>query len=284
MTPDLGRRAFLHASGAIGLLALLPDCGGSPPSSALGSGRDGRFLNAHELETLRAVTARFIPGPPDDPDPGALEAGVAEAIDRLLAIFEFSVPPIHGGGPFSDRGGAAHDDFADFVPLDVYTELGWRIRIEGSKGLPEREFAGPVLGLQEIYRRGLAHLDARSLELHAVEFIAAPPEHQDAILADLGEGELRTFVGTALANTMDAMYGPPEYGGNRDRVGWNYTHWDGDTQPRGYSDEEVSGPGGEPKLTSSSLARLAEKFLGGLVAQAAPRGASSFGGRDAAKT
>src|SRR5207302_1903727 len=76
----------------------------SPP----GPGEAGRFLTAHELDTLRVVTSRFIPGPPDDPDPGALEAGVADAIDMLLGAFTFDPPLIHAGGPFSDRAGATH--------------------------------------------------------------------------------------------------------------------------------------------------------------------------------
>ena len=100
------------------------------------------------METLRAVAARLIPGPPDDPDPGAREAGVAEAIDALLAAFAGGTPPIHAGGPFSIRAGGGRDDFADFVPMDALAELGWRIRIEGSRGLAEREFAGPVVGLE----------------------------------------------------------------------------------------------------------------------------------------
>src|SRR5205807_706527 len=118
----------------------------------------GRYLTAHGLATLRAVTARFVPGPPDDPDPGALDAGAAEAIDLYLAAFTFTPPLIHAGGPFSDRAGATHDDFADFVPLDAQAELGWRIRIEGSQGLAAREFAGPVTGLQQLYREGMDDL------------------------------------------------------------------------------------------------------------------------------
>src|SRR5207253_1163879 len=133
---------------------------------------------AHAPATLPAVPARSGPGPPDDPDPGALEAGVAEAIDLLLAAFTLDPPLIHAGGPFSDRAGATHDDFADFVPLDAHAALGWRIRLEGSQGLPEREFAGPVTGLQEIYRSGLAHLDERSQQAFGVDF-------KDAMLDDL---------------------------------------------------------------------------------------------------
>lgn len=101
---ELTRRGFVKTAGAIGLLALVPP--GRVQAllaSAPTAGMRGRFLTAHELDTLRAVCDRLIPGPPEDPSPGAPQAGVAEAIDLLLAAFELSPPLIHAGGPFSDR-------------------------------------------------------------------------------------------------------------------------------------------------------------------------------------
>jgi hypothetical protein len=272
MPAGVGRRAFLKAAGALGLLALVP----ARRLQALlvstpGPGQAGRFLTAHELDTLRAVTARFIPGPPDDPDPGALEAGVAEAIDLLLAAFTFAPPLIHAGGPFSDRAGATHDDFADFVPLDVHAALGWRIRLEGSQGLPEREFAGPVTGLQEIYRSGLAHLDERSQQAFGVDFKDAPGPAQDLLLSDQTDGDLQTFVGAALANTLEAMYGPPEYGGNQSLVGWGYTRWPGDLQPRGSTDAEVSQPGPDTGSITGAMLDDLQRFLPALTGQRASR-------------
>src|SRR5437588_262477 len=163
--PDrlVGRRQFLQGAGALGLLAFVPPVRlGRLMAAAPGPGAAGRFLSGPELDTLRALCRRLIPGPPDDPDPGAGEAMVAEAIDLLLGAFLVTPPLIHAGGPFSDRAGAREDDFAEFVPLDHHAELGWRIRLEGSLGLPEREFAGPVVGLQQIYREGLAHLAAQA--------------------------------------------------------------------------------------------------------------------------
>jgi hypothetical protein len=38
------------------------------------------------------------------------------------------------------------------------------------------------------------------------------------------------------------MYGPPEYGGNRDLAGWRSIGFEGDVQPRGWTDAEVSEP------------------------------------------
>jgi len=272
MPAGVGRRAFLKAAGALGLLALVPARRlQALAASAPGPGQAGRFLTAHELDTLRAVTARFVPGPPDDPDPGALEAGVAEAIDLLLAAFTLDPPLIHTGGPFSDRAGATHDDFADFVPLDAHAALGWRIRLEGSQGLPEREFAGPVTGLQEIYRSGLAHLDERSQQAFGVDFRDAPGPAQDLLLSDQTDADLQTFVGAALANTLEAMYGPPEYGGNRSLVGWGYTRWPGDLQPRGSTDAEVSQPGPDTGSITGAMLDDLQRFLPALTGQRASR-------------
>ena len=167
---------------------------------------------------------------------------MAHAIDLMLAAFEVDPPLIHAGGPFSNRAGSRHDDFADFVPMDRQAELGWRIRLEGTRGIPEREFAGPVMGLQEVYRRGLAHLDDRSHHAYGVGFARVSTTRRDELLADQHDAELQRFIGAALANTLEAMYGPPEYGGNRDIVGWSSNGWPGDTQPRGFSRARVTTP------------------------------------------
>ena len=258
----MSRRAFVRAGGALGLLALLPQARISELlAAAPGPGQDGRFLNAHELDTLRAVTARLVPGPPDDPDPGALEAKAAEAIDLLLGAFAVSPPLVHAGGPFSGRFGGSHDEFAEFVALDAHAELGWRMRLEGSQGRPEREFAGPVRGLQQVYREGLAHLDERA----GGHFASLPGPAQDLILSDQSDSQVQELVGAALANTLDAMYGPPEYGGNQGLVGWSYVDWPGDVQPRGYTDAEVSEPGAGGSTLSAAAVRGLEKFLPALA-------------------
>jgi hypothetical protein len=268
----LDRRAFLRGAGGMGLLAFVP----LPRlqellAAAPAAGQHGRFLTAHELDALRAVTARFLPGPPEDPDPGAVEAGAAEAIDLLLAAFTFHPPLIHAGGPFSNRNGPRHDDFADFVPLDAHAELGWRIRIEGSRGRKEREFAGPVKGLQQLCREGLAHLDVRANG----SFATLPAPLQDAILSDQTDGDVQTFVGMALALTVEAVYGPPEYGGNRNLVGWKPIHWRGDTQPLGFTNEEVghADPARGAPLAADAAQRALERFLPAMVGAAASRDA-----------
>jgi gluconate 2-dehydrogenase gamma chain len=181
-----------------------------------------------ELATLRALTARLVPGPPEDPDPGALEVCAAEAIARLLSAFSAGIePPIH----------AARD--GGFIALDPVAELGWRIRLEGSKGLPEREFAGPVTGLAERVRDGLAELDAHAHARFGSGFADAGATDQDKLLE---EPALAEFVELAMTLTLDAVYGDPAYGGNSDRAGWKPLGWPGFTQPHGFTPEQVSRP------------------------------------------
>ena len=234
---------------------------------------DGLYLKAHQLDTLRAVTARFIPGAAEgEPDPGAAEAGCAEAIDALLAAFSFAPPLVHAGGPFSGRGGSSVDYFADFVPLDAQAAEGWRIRIEGPTS--DQVFAAGVVGLKQIYTEGLAHLDDRARQLGFQDFLSAPAPTQDLILSDQTDSQVQGFVSTALAQTLDAMYGPPEYHGNRDLVGWKATNWPGDVQPKGYTRAEVSGPDeGDPTapLAPKEAEASLRRYLAALGGRPAPR-------------
>ena len=198
------------------------------------------FLSEGELVTLRALVDRFIPGPPEDPDPGAVEAGCAEAIDALLGAFAVDPPRIYAGAPFSDRAGSTVNRFADFLRLDDYEEMAWRLRIEGSGGHPELEFNGPVPGWQRVYRDGLAALDAAA----GGNFAGLPGAARDLVLRDSGDGATAALIDIAWPHTWQLMYGAPEYGGNRDLVSWRYTNYAGDVQPRGWTREQVERPDG----------------------------------------
>ena len=183
------------------------------------------FLDPHEYAVVEAAADRLIP--PLDAHPGGAALGVADYIDRLLGAFTFDPPLIYAGGPFSGRAGG-DASFANFLPLTRHQELAWRTRIEGSRGIAEREFNGPVRGWQEVYREGIRALGADFCELSGDE--------QDARLA--AHRELRALL---YQHACEGAYGAPEYGGNRDLRGWRAIQFAGDSQPRGYTDEEVSG-------------------------------------------
>jgi hypothetical protein len=178
-----------------------------------------------DFRVVEAVCARLIP---TDRDPGAAEAGVADYIDGLLGAFSFDPPRIWAGGPVSGRFGGG-PSFAAFHRLTALDELAWRTRIEGSRGRPEREWNGPVVGLQERYATGLERLGPDFADVDADEQDRRLRAHAD-------------FTDLVYRHACEGMYGAPEYGGNRGLVGWSYIGYAGDVQPRGYTDAEVSGP------------------------------------------
>lgn len=185
-----------------------------------------RFLTDDEAATLGAVMALVMPA--SDEHPGAVALGTVEYVDTALAAFTFDPPRVFTGGPFSGRAGG-EASWGAFLALAPLEELAWRTRIEGSRGDPAREFNGPVRGWQEIYRDGLTALGD--------DFSAADPAAQRERWQAAPE-DLRALV---WEHACEAAYGPPEYGGNRDLRGWRAIEFPGDVQPRGWTDEEVSG-------------------------------------------
>lgn len=243
MRGSLSRRRFLARTRDLALLALLPEetLAEHVHAAAADPAAPGVFLSAERMRALRALCAHFIPGPPDDPDPGAREAGAAEYIDLLLGAFQEPRPPLFAGGPFSHREGGGPNHFAEFLRLDALEERIWRTRIEGSQGRPEREWNGPVAGWQASYAAGLDALDASARRYFRRSFSELGHWAREAVLEWL-PGVPGDFVALAFGHTLEGTYGAPEYGGNRERVSWRWTRWPGDHQPQAYTRAEIAEP------------------------------------------
>jgi len=184
------------------------------------------WLTDDEMNVLRALVDYLIPADVDGP--GAVALGAADYIDGLLGAFSVQPPLIWAGGPTSGRFGGPNG-YAKFHELTALDELAWRIRIEGSLGISEREFNGPVVGWQQIYREGLAALGA--------DFVScAYEERSERVHAQ------KDFAKTVFTHTCEGAYGPPEYRGNRNAQGWEAIEFAGDVQPRGWTDAEVEEP------------------------------------------
>ena len=241
MTPTTPRtdlpwpsRRGLLAGAALGTVALVATPG--LPTVAVPVGRDrARFLSEEQLTTLGAVVDRVVPA--EDGTPGALEAGAHESIDALLGAFRTDPPRIYAGGPFSDRAGSRVNHFERFLPLDAYEQKAWR---------------GKVRRFQEVYTAGLDALAAST-----PGFATLPGPARDLVLQSSQDPAVTAMMGLAVSHAFEGTWGAPEYGGNRDTVGWQAIGFEGDRQPRGYTDDEVVDPPLEPLPVLDVTAALA---------------------------
>ena len=179
------------------------------------------FFSDEQYVVIEAACARLIPS--------SGEASVADYIDGLLGAFGVDPPRIWAGGPFSGRhGGEAR--FDAFIPLSPLDELAWRTRIDSAR-------CSILRGMRMI----------RIVAVLCTVVVAWPGGALPAEAADgtvyFAEGTTRAgFTELLYEHACEGMYGAPEYGGNRDLAGWRSIEFEGDVQPRGYTDDEVSLP------------------------------------------
>ena len=234
----------------------LDGCTSPAPSSSASDASGGfaaalRFFTSHQAAVVEDATARIAPGPADDPaeagHPGAREAGVTYYIDGTLGALATieaggAVPDIFAGGPWSNRHAPGPDLMASFIALDPVSSIAWRERL---------------VGWQRQYVSGIATLD----KLAGGDFTKASPADQDKILAN---SEVSSFLSLLYEHTIEGMYSNPEYGGNRGLAGWKDISYPGDSQPAGYTPDEVERSDGLDPLDDTGVVADVLKFLGAL--------------------
>ncbi len=234
------RRDLLRYVGGLAVATAIPfpftGCDGSTPVQT------GFFTDA-ERSALGVLANAVIP--PDD-TPGGKDLGAIEYIERLMTAFDnenaTTPPAIFAGGPFSGRNPYPDENglpstnyppnsFATYLYLDRVKEAGWRVLLFGSAaltgGAPNDALLGAVVGMRDQMKKGLADAIAN----------ADPP------LEKMSEDDLivyfnmlePTFRKLVIDLVSEGCFGPPEYGGNLNLAGWKLTHFEGDSQPLGYS-------------------------------------------------
>lgn len=207
---------------------------------------DGRVTAADPLAETRAIGAGASDCPAADVDGnGRYDEADLAAVQRSLFG---PVEPIFAGGPFSGRtpfidpttmmpsNEFPPDSYVDFVPLNRVQAIGWRARLEGTAGTPELSgnplASGSRVNLRKQYRDGIAVIEAQSQATFGMSFVELTPAQQTQILA---RPAVATFMRQLRAQTMEGMFSAPEYGGNREAVGWTLIGYGGDRQPLGYT-------------------------------------------------
>src|SRR3954454_11025441 len=245
--PIVTRRAFLKGAGAtaagVGAAAVLANCapsGPTPaagyvgqPSPAMAPPPEGvyRFFDADEARTVQAVLDRLIPS--SKGVPSARDAGAISYIDNRLATDEgtptYTDPPYaktytgeHPPGPNTDQ--------VIWVRADELTRYGVQDVDQPS---------------QEVYRRGVASLNAYARDRFGKDFADLKGEQQDELIQNTAHDKVSHFsdpAGSTFFNVVneDAWEGylcDPMYGGNRNMAVWKALDYPG--AQRGYTPIEM---------------------------------------------
>jgi gluconate 2-dehydrogenase gamma chain len=224
-----------------------------------------QFFTLEEARSLEAFVARLLPGTPQDP--GAREAGVMTFIDAMLARAESYAEPTYTAGPYArfyeGQTPPVESDQSDSDQV-IWAPEKWRRNYGWQVGVPP----------QQLYRGGLAALEALAQARHGSGFADLSEAQQDGMLelmapsdddqggGALGEQDFQTgtegFGATAFfemvrQHTIHGMFGDPLYGGNRFLVGWQLIGYPG--ARRAYTPHDLQTEG--TPLEPQSLARLA---------------------------
>lgn len=266
----INRREFiLYSAGGLSALLLAGNLSGCVKEKSEGL----LFFTQEEFRAVELLMGRIIP---ETDTPGAKTAGAALYLDRFLGAFMVEPPLIYAGGPYSGRFGD-NNSFSNFIPLSRIEEIAWRTIIEGSQGIPEREFNGPVKGLQEIYRSGISVAFQIAKELFNKNIFSLSDEQLDELIIALKE-KVPEFIKNLILHTYEGTYSAPEYGGNRDLSGWKAINYPGDVQPLGYNQkemEEPDDPSTPPELTLETVNQFLIEYIkqsGGLSNKKFPGG------------
>ena len=100
----------------------------------------------------------------------------------------------------------------------------------GVANFVDRQLTGHYKEQAKFYRAGLAALDQTAVKLHGKPFAELAGEQQTALLETLEKGKApeelwkeigsRDFFRMLTDHSMQAYYGDPRHGGNRDYVSW----------------------------------------------------------------
>jgi predicted CXXCH cytochrome family protein len=237
-----------------------------------------RLVTVADLTAVEVEALGSFLGCPDGGDVNG--DGTVDGADvRAAEAASFRARPPFAGGPFSGRNPQPHfpigntpcadchaahatanpavvavrastvdvyppNAFREFLPLNRLQKLSWKVRILGADAVPEVADNPLIVELPEVdlrrrYREGLAALEASSQQQHAMRFVELPTETQQQLLRQAAP----QFVELLRRHVIQGTFSVPEYGGNRDQLGWQLTGIDGDSQPLGYEIYDESVPG-----------------------------------------
>lgn len=229
-----------------------------PPAQVPEASNALKFFTPPEAQLVEAITARILPGTPEDP--GAREAGVLYYIDGLMAHRTGFAEGTYRQPPFAETYGEDEgpptDRRGDF---DVVWVSDAEIERYGYQSL---------LTPAEVMRLGLAAVERYTQERFQKRFADLTEAQQDDIVGAMLDGDAtgfeplsgEVFFHVLRRLTSEGMFSDPVYGGNRDLVGWKLIGYPG--AQRAYTPDDVLTEGSGLQRPTWGLADMPHFYPG----------------------
>lgn len=174
-----------------------------------------RFLSRREMLKRAAAAGAVTAVPQGALAQGLSGAGTAEPFENLT----------------TGQSQILESIVARLIPSD---ENGPGALEAGAARYIDRALGGALADLQDAYANGLAALDAHARDTAGPPFAELDSNQQDAVLGDLESNAARGFTPDAasffdmvLQHTIEGTFADPNYGGNRDFIGWEMLGYPG---------------------------------------------------------
>ena len=121
---------------------------------------------------------------------------------------------------------------ARLIPSDA---LGPGAREARAARYIDRALGGALAASREVYRSGLAAMDAHSVRTKGGAFAGLPERDQDAVLSEMEANKATGFTQPSApafftmlrTHTWQGTFGDPYYGGNANFIGWDLLGYPG---------------------------------------------------------
>jgi len=160
-----------------------------------------------------------------------------------------------GAAPHAMTSVEGHGEFfndADAATVQAFAERIWPAG-QGRAGAAEigvlnyidLALAGAYSDMQDLYRRGLAQLDAYCRTTHQKPFVELDAAQQDDVIRALEQNKASgfdwpsapLFFNTLRTHVMEGLFADPVYGGNKNFEGWR----------------QIQFPGAQPDFTAQDM-------------------------------
>ena len=255
----MNRREFLKQTGiggatALGALAVSPlaEAARLPDYEGLEDG----FFNQKERIALAGLCDSILPK--------SAQMGAVEYIEQLLTAFDYDPPRIFAGGPYSGRrpfwkegvpsSVYPENEFKRFVPLTRLQEKAWRWRIYGGPEFETHYLMGP--GTITNYRKLVKDAVGSTIKWLPGNLLKKSKKAYGLVLY-FQDDKFKKLLNELV---VEAAFSPPEYGGNKNLMGWKVANFEGDSAPLGFArfnettgklvefaEESLTGPNPQPE-------------------------------------